>query len=696
MLSKRKKILLVDDEEFIRKLTRATLISANYEIQEAENGRQALKKAREIQPDLILLDVTMPGISGYEVCKKIKEDPHLNTHIVMLTGNTEEWVKEKGIEAGADDFFLKPFSPIQLLNKVHSYFYKESTETDYLPLTTGNRGDRGNAALENHRIHTREELSKLENDQLMLYAIDLSKIYQNEFVKTQELNKAYEKLKEMEKMKDIFIALVSHELRTPLSIIKGYLYLLQEVLNKSSIKDDISGFLTPIFKATDRLEELMGELLDFSRMKSGLMTFKKREIHIPSLLNLIMEDYQSQFDAKKIKTNVEFEGDFRPIKADYERLKEALSHFVHNALNFTDPGGKFDVRCRDEGIWVVVEFEDTGRGIPDDKREKVFSPFYQVADFLTRDVGGMGLGLSIAKHVVEDHGGSVSLESQVGKGSKFTVKLPRSYQDAREIVAELKKTYPKQIEELSRNLKATQEQLLAYAHELSEVFARERKRSEQLEETLNAMEKTYVKTIAALSRTVDIKDAYIGGHTDRVAFYARTIAKRLNPELLHDRNFKYSLLLHDIGKTGVAEQIMGKVEKLTDEEWQILRGHPEKGVEILKEVEFLAPALRSVRSHHERWNGKGYPDGLKGEEIPLVARIIAVADSFDAMTTNRPYRKGMSLEKAKEEIIRQSGQQFDPEVVNNFLLSWDEIKKFAKQVKKILKLEKETFEESNS
>ncbi|MCD4785723.1 MAG: HD-GYP domain-containing protein [Candidatus Eremiobacteraeota bacterium] len=210
------------------------------------------------------------------------------------------------------------------------------------------------------------------------------------------------------------------------------------------------------------------------------------------------------------------------------------------------------------------------------------------------------------------------------------------------------------------------------------------------------MEKTYVKTIAALSRTVDLKDAYIGGHTDRVAFYARTIAKRLNPELLQDRNFKYSLLLHDIGKTGVAEQIMGKVEKLTDEEWQILRGHPEKGVEILKEVEFLSPALRSVRSHHERWDGKGYPDSLNGEEIPLVARIIALADSFDAMTTNRPYRKGMSFEQAKEEILQQSGHQFDPEVVKNFFLSWEEIKNFAKLVKQILQLEKETFEGSNS
>jgi HD-GYP domain-containing protein (c-di-GMP phosphodiesterase class II) len=206
------------------------------------------------------------------------------------------------------------------------------------------------------------------------------------------------------------------------------------------------------------------------------------------------------------------------------------------------------------------------------------------------------------------------------------------------------------------------------------------------------MEHSYVQTIAALARTVDLKDAYTGGHTDRVSFYAYAIARKLNPELLHERNFKYSLLLHDIGKIGIAEDIMGKAEKLTDEEWQILKGHPQKAVEILKGIEFLMPALSAVRSHHERWDGKGYPDGLKGEEIPLAARIIALADSFDAMTTNRPYRKGMSMDEAKQEIMRQSGFQFDPNVVEAFFESWDDICVFAGQVNKVIDLERQMME----
>lgn len=684
----KKKILLVDDEPLIRKLTRTTLESEDYEIYEAECGKETLTVARDIIPDLILLDLNMPDISGYDITKQIREEPTLSdTYIIMLAKDLQEEVRQKARSAGVDDFFKKPFSPIQLLDKIRVHFDDEldgivvDDETD----------SSVKQALSDRHIHTMEELRLLENEQLLMYAQDLSRVYSQEIKKTRELNKAYKKLKEMEKMKDIFIALVSHELKTPLSVIKGYFYLLQEVLNKSSIEEDITGFTNPITRAIGRLEDLMKELLDFSRMKSGLMTFQKKEINLPGFLQLIVKEFQSAFDNKKIDVKVEISGDFRPIKADYERLKEAFSHFIKNSLNFTNPGGKFSVTCKDEGVWVVIRFKDNGRGIPEDKHDKIFNPFYQASDFLTREVGGMGLGLSIAKHIIEDHGGTISLESKEGEGSTFTIKLPRSYQDAKEIVAELKKTYPKKIEELSKDLKATQDQLLSYTQELSSVYAKEKQRTAQLEETLNAMERTYIQTIAALARTVDLKDAYACGHTDRVSYFAYAIAKNLNPELLYDRNFKYSLLLHDIGKIGVAEEILKKVEKLTDEEWRILKGHPEKGVEILKEVEFLAPALSAVRSHHERWDGKGYPDGLKGEEITLAARIISLADAFDAMTTKRPYRSGMSSEDAKKEIIRQSGHQFDPQVVESFLLSWEEINKFCGEVDKVLDMERQIF-----
>lgn len=686
MPEKRKKILLVDDEQMVRKLTKTTLASENYEIFEAENGRQALEIAEEILPDLILLDINMPDISGFEISCRIRKNPKLaDTYIIMLTGVLEESVRNQGFEAGANDFFTKPFRPVQLLDKIRALLdCKEN-------LCTVHHMD---SALETpklpdfYRFRSIEELKKLENEQLMLYAMDLSRVYQNEQIRSKELNSAFEKLKDMEKMKDIFIALVSHELKTPLSIIKGYFYLLSEVLSRSTIEEDVSGFLNPISKSILRLEELMGELLDFSRMKSGLLTFEKKEISIIDEFNILKNEFISLFAAKNIDFKVVFEGDFRPIKADRDKLREAFEHLINNALKFTDSGGEFTITCKDEGVCMVIQLKDSGPGIPEDQQDKIFNPFYQVSDFLTREVGGMGLGLSIAKHIIEDHGGNIKLESALGEGSTFIVRLPRSYQDAREMVAELKQAYPKQLDELSKSLKSTQEQLSNYTQELSKVFAREKAKTEQLEKTLNALQRTYIQTIAALARSVDLKDAYSGGHTDRVSFYACAIAKKIDPQLLQDRNFRYSLLLHDIGKIGIAEEILSKMEKLTDEEWQILKQHPQQGVEILREAEFLFPALSSVRSHHERWDGRGYPDGLAGEEIPLAARIIAISDAFDAMTSTRPYRSGMSMEEARQEIINQSGQQFDPNVVKHFLEAWDEIVDFAKQVNKIVDLER--------
>ncbi len=693
MAENKKKILLVDDEELILKLTRTTLAGEGLEIIEADCGEKALEMTRKLKPDLVILDVNLPDIDGFEVCRQIKSDPGTaGVKVIILTGLINGNLEESGIEAGADSLFTKPFSPIDLLARLRS-----------LILDAGEESEAGSPHEPKEEVHrakapipkaggvfpTSRQLEEMKADQLLIYATDLSRLHQQELERSRELKGAYAKLKEMEKMKDIFIALVSHELRTPLSIIKGYLYLLQEVLNKAAIEQDVSGFMNPITRATDRLENLIGELLDFSRMKSGLMTFEKKEINIPDFLKLCLNDFKSAFDEKNIHIDLDVENAFRPIKADHERLREAFSHFIKNALNFTPPGGSFRVQHRDEGIWVELRFIDNGEGIPDDKIDKVFNPFYQSADFMTRSVGGMGLGLPIAKHIIEDHGGNIRIETSPGQGTTFIIRLPRSYQDAREIVAELKQSYPKQIEELSKNLKATQQQLLSYSQQLSSMYAREKQRTEQLEETLNELERTFIKTLAALSRMVDIKDAYTSNHTDRVSFYAMEIAKVLNPELLNDRNFKYSLLLHDIGKIGITEEILGKVGKLTDEELHILRAHSEKSVEILKDVEYLAPALNAIRSHHERWDGKGYPDGLRGEEIPLSARIIAVADSFDAMTTDRPYRKGLSLSDARSEIESHAGDQYDPEVVRCFLEAWDSIENYARRAKKIKKLEKD-------
>jgi HD-GYP domain-containing protein (c-di-GMP phosphodiesterase class II) len=181
------------------------------------------------------------------------------------------------------------------------------------------------------------------------------------------------------------------------------------------------------------------------------------------------------------------------------------------------------------------------------------------------------------------------------------------------------------------------------------------------------LEDFYFETVNALAQAIEVKDVYTGGHGDRLVDFAISVAERLNVSDEERIWLKYAAALHDIGKIGVKEAILTKPGKLTPEEYEEMKTHPAKGAEILKEVKFLAPVVPIVYHHQERYDGKGYPTGLSGHQIPIGSRIVAVLDAFDAMTTNRPYRKGLPTNVAIDELRRHSGVQFDPQVVEAFI-----------------------------
>lgn len=184
------------------------------------------------------------------------------------------------------------------------------------------------------------------------------------------------------------------------------------------------------------------------------------------------------------------------------------------------------------------------------------------------------------------------------------------------------------------------------------------------------LEESYINTIKSLAKAFEARDKYNKGHMERVLKYGLAIASEIDSSLLNDDVLKLSLLFHDIGKIEIPDSILNKPSKLTDEEYEIIKRHPEAGEEILKNVKFLQEVAEIVKQHQERWDGKGYPRKLKGEQIHLYARIVALADAFDAMTSDRVYRKAMSVEEAVEEIKRNSGTQFDPFVVEAFLRAY--------------------------
>ena len=177
-----------------------------------------------------------------------------------------------------------------------------------------------------------------------------------------------------------------------------------------------------------------------------------------------------------------------------------------------------------------------------------------------------------------------------------------------------------------------------------------------------ALEAGYLATIRALTSAIDAKDPYTRGHSQRVGHWSLEIGRELRLPEGELQALEYGGLLHDVGKIGVTEPILRKASPLTPEEMAVMREHPAIGGEILKDVEFLREAARAVRSHHERWDGSGYPEGLAGEEIPLVARIVNAADTWDACRSQRPYQAAMGVAEALAVMARLRGTQLDPAV----------------------------------
>ncbi len=181
------------------------------------------------------------------------------------------------------------------------------------------------------------------------------------------------------------------------------------------------------------------------------------------------------------------------------------------------------------------------------------------------------------------------------------------------------------------------------------------------------LKRSFYDTVEALAEAIEKKDRYTGGHTKRVVYYSLCIAKYLNlsPEELEI--VRLGAVLHDVGKIGIEDKILKKQAPLNEAEWKVMQTHPEIGFQIMNRVESLREVIGAMRYHHERWDGQGYPLGLRGEEIPLLARLISVADTYDAMVSTRPYRKGLPPTVAFEEIVKHRGTQFCPHVVDAFI-----------------------------
>lgn len=211
-------------------------------------------------------------------------------------------------------------------------------------------------------------------------------------------------------------------------------------------------------------------------------------------------------------------------------------------------------------------------------------------------------------------------------------------------------------------------QALKYAEELRDLHRAERGQRRAAEQSLASLKESYGTTVRALADSLELRDDQTGGHAERVTRLALQLTREVAPELVDMPDLEYGFLLHDLGKIGIRDAILLKPGPLDPDEMAEMRTHTTLGANIVDRIPHLSGIARDVvASHHEAWNGEGYPDGLRGEEIPLVARIFAVIDSFDAMTNDRPYRRARAVSEALAEIERCAGTQFDPQIARAFV-----------------------------
>jgi hypothetical protein len=376
MEDSRSGVLVVDDEPVVRTVCERILRGMGLNVETAANGEEALARLKNGPWDCVLTDISMPGpVNGVALTEEIK---HLypSTDVVIMTGNPSVETAVSTLKYGASDYLTKPMKANALRSVVRRCLEKRRLSPDL------NR-----------------------ENQLLL-----------------ELSAAYTELQKVERLKNAFISTLGHELRTPLTIAISAAELLRDGCADPRRTKEIADVLR---SSLAREKEVVEDLLLFSHLASGGTKAKSAEIDLREMIRALVENYKSIWEEKQLVVEMSFPDTLRPFHGDAALLKTAFKHLLLNAIQFNKKEGRVQLRIDDQPGNLHVLFTDTGIGIAQDQQALIFDRFYQVAEHMTRLVGGLGLGLAIVRRAVEAHGGSISISSQKEVGSTFKVTLPK-------------------------------------------------------------------------------------------------------------------------------------------------------------------------------------------------------------------------------------------------------------------------------
>ena len=385
-------ILYIEDNADNQRLVRRIMEARGYTVQLAKDGPDGLAMARESKPALVLVDINIPGLDGYETTTRLRGMEHLHgTPIVAVTADSRVGARERSLVAGCDGYITKPIDPRSLPEQLNEFI---AGKREALP-----REDEAPLLREyNHKL-----VERLERQ-------------------VRDLTAANAELQELDQLKSQFLATLSHELRTPLTSILGYLDLFERgTLGPLS---EIQGHAIDVIgRNAHTLTRQLNNLLYLQEVRSSQIK------HGPVTVYDMVLRLLAELQPKAQEAGVNLEMSLQPtmiFSGDAMALEQAFRNLVDNAIKFTPRGGYIRFTLVDDPSRIIVRVEDSGIGIPAEAQEKIFVPFYQVDSSLARPYAGAGLGLAIVRHVVDAHGGQVTVRSAPGSGSTFTIVLPRS------------------------------------------------------------------------------------------------------------------------------------------------------------------------------------------------------------------------------------------------------------------------------
>ncbi|GAB4536929.1 MAG: hybrid sensor histidine kinase/response regulator [Anaerolineae bacterium] len=413
-MSDARRILYVEDDPASRMLVRQVLYMAGYEVMEAEDGMAGIRLAQTAKPDLILMDINMPGLDGYAAATKIKSLPGLaDTPIIAVTANVVEGDRERALTAGCDGYLPKPIDVDALPHQINEFL----------------RGRRERVDVEVERSYLREYSEHLVDS----------------------LEEKIAALTRSDEMKSRFIAIAANELRTPITVIRGYLdILLDPNLPYSEVDPKTRILLEGIYNGVRRLHEIVEDMLDVIRIEAGTLDLKIAPVRLDEVAEKAVARHQDDAERRKLTLTLKSMRHLPTIWGDGARIGQMLEHLIGNAIKYTPDGGRITISGRQMGHearrlapghvegdrFIELIVADTGVGIDPNEQERIFEQFYEVRDPRLHSTsktdfmgGGAGLGLAITRGVAEAHGGWVWVESegfdpQRCPGSRFHVVLP--------------------------------------------------------------------------------------------------------------------------------------------------------------------------------------------------------------------------------------------------------------------------------